>query len=116
MSTEIVRPDVSIDMAAIGRQIRDGLATAFPPEEERVRQVLALAEEAGEFVQAARRFLGLARRMGTFEAVENELADVILAAYVAAATFGIDIDAVIARTVERVMTREWRENGNGEGV
>ncbi len=65
-------------------------------------------------MQAARRFLGLARRRGAFTAVEEELADVIITAYVTAAAFDIDIDTVIAHKVDTVLARGWRENEAGE--
>jgi len=95
-------------MADLGRTLRAGLASAFPAETEQVRQVLAMAEESGEFVQAARRWLGLARTPGEFSAVEAELADVIITSYVTAAVFGIDIDRVIAETAARIIARGWR--------
>jgi 8-oxo-dGTP diphosphatase len=101
-------------MADLGRTMRAGLASAFPAETEQVRQVLAMAEESGEFVQAARRWLGLARTPGDFGAVEAELADVIITSYVTAAVFGIDIDRVITETAARIIARGWRTAPAGD--
>jgi hypothetical protein len=57
------------------------------------QQAMVVAEEAGEFLGAARRWLGLARRTGTYEEMSAELADVEIASYVGAQAFGIDLDA-----------------------
>lgn len=53
------------------------------------RQVMALLEEAGEFTGAARRYLGGARRLGPLAEAAEELADVVIAAHVTAAVFGL---------------------------
>lgn len=74
-----------------------------------VRQVLALAEETGEFVGAYRRFAGLARRSGTAEEMHAELADVVITAYVTAEELGFDLDKAIADKLAVVFSRGWRE-------
>ncbi len=51
-------------------------------------QILNLAEEAGEFVGAYRRWTGRARRTGTEQEAQAELADVVITAYVTAASMG----------------------------
>jgi NTP pyrophosphatase (non-canonical NTP hydrolase) len=56
------------------------------------RQVLALMEEAGEFVGAYRRWRGWARRTGSWEDVRAELADVAITTYVTLAEADLDID------------------------
>ena len=71
--------------------------------------MLALAEEAGEFTAAYRRWAGLARRTGTWHDVEAELADVVITAYVTAHVLGIDLDAASRAKTDVVFTRGWRE-------
>jgi NTP pyrophosphatase (non-canonical NTP hydrolase) len=73
------------------------------------RQVLGLAEEAGEFVGAYRRWSGQARRSGTAEEMHEELADVIITAFVTAHELGVDINAVVAAKIRKIHTRGWRE-------
>ena len=67
------------------RDLADRLREHFDPATLPVQQVLALAEEAGEFTAAYRRWAGLARRSGPWHDVEAELADVVITAYVTAA-------------------------------
>ena len=81
----------------------------FPPEMAVNRSVLNLAEEVGEFVGAYRRWTGQARRSGTAPEMWDELADVVIAAYVLAAELDIDLDTVIRAKLDVVFTRGWRE-------
>lgn len=81
----------------------------FPAEGAANLQVLALAEECGEFVGAYRRWSGQARRSGTAEEMHAELADVVITAFVTAAELGIDLDQVITEKANVVLTRGWRE-------
>lgn len=81
----------------------------FDPAQAVNRQVLGLAEETGEFVAAYRRWSGQARRSGTAEQMYEELADVIITAFVTAHELGVDIAAVIAAKLATVHTRGWRE-------
>jgi NTP pyrophosphatase (non-canonical NTP hydrolase) len=74
-----------------------------------VMSVLNLAEEAGEFTGAYRRWAGLARRAGSREDMEAELADVVLAAYVAAEALEFDLEAAWRAKAEVVTTRGWKE-------
>lgn len=69
------------DLAA---EITTHLREHFPDGDEQSRQVHALAEEAGEFVGAHRRWAGMARRQGSWADVRAELADVAITAYVTA--------------------------------
>lgn len=78
-----------------------------------IRQVLALAEEVGEFVGAYRRHAGLARRSGTAVEMQAELADVVITAYVTAEELGFDLDQAIADKLEIIYSRGWREASNG---
>lgn len=68
-------------------------------------QVLCLVEEAGEFASAYRRSTGWARRDGDMREVAQELADVVITAYVAAERLGINLDREI--TIKRgiIMSR-----------
>jgi NTP pyrophosphatase (non-canonical NTP hydrolase) len=90
-------------------RIAAALREHFTPATLPVQQVLALAEEAGEFTAAYRRWAGLARRTGSWHDVEAELADVVLTAYITAAVLGIDLDAAWRAKTEVVFTRGWRE-------
>lgn len=92
----------------------------FDAEHAVNRQVLALAEEVGEFVGAYRRWSGQARRTGTAQEMHTELADVVITAFVTAHELGVDIEAVIAAKLHTIHTRGWREPGpqacpTGEG-
>jgi NTP pyrophosphatase (non-canonical NTP hydrolase) len=90
-------------------RLADRLREHFDPATLPVQQVLALAEEAGEFTAAYRRWAGLARRSGPWHDVEAELADVVITAYVTAHVLGIDLDAAARAKTEVVFTRGWRE-------
>lgn len=81
----------------------------FTQENQPDRQALALAEEVGEFVGAYRRWRGMARRADTVEHVVEELADVVITAFVTAAENEWDLDGAIVRKVQTIMTRGWRE-------
>ena len=72
-------------------------------------QIMALAEEAGEFVGAMRRWREMARRKGTQQEAEAELADVVITAYGMADVMGWDLDKLISDKLEKVMTRGWKE-------
>jgi NTP pyrophosphatase (non-canonical NTP hydrolase) len=80
-----------------------------------LQQVLCLAEEAGEFVGAYRRYIGMARRTGPFADVETELADVVITAFVTAEVIGVDLAAAIAAKLELVHSRGWREQPTEAG-
>jgi len=97
-----------IDLPTLARVLRAALINAFGADGEHVRQTLCLAEEAGEFVQAARRYLGLARTPGDLAPVAAELADVVITAYVTAEAFGIDLPAAIAAKAGEIQTRGMR--------
>jgi NTP pyrophosphatase (non-canonical NTP hydrolase) len=90
-------------------EITSKLRENFPDSDHALRQVLCLAEEAGEFVGAYRRWAGMARRTGPFEDVEAELADVVIVAYVTAQVLGIDLDAAVGEKAGQIMTRGWRD-------
>jgi len=72
-------------------------------------QIMALAEETGEFVGAMRRWRGMARRTGTEEEAALELADVIISAYAMADVMGWDVDALLLGKLQKVFSRGWKE-------
>jgi len=77
------------------------------------RQVLCLAEETGEFVASYRRWSGNARRHGSMAEMENELADVLVVAFVLAEILNIDIERVLSHKLDVIYTRGWKDaNGN----
>ncbi|MER7004255.1 MazG nucleotide pyrophosphohydrolase domain-containing protein [Dactylosporangium sp. NPDC000555] len=103
------RPFTLADLPGVGADVAAKLTAAGFTEAPHLRQALALAEEAGEFVGAVRRHYGMARRSGPFEDVEAELADVVITAFVTAHTMGIDLERAVAAKLGVVYTRGWRE-------
>lgn len=97
------------DLYRQARTIADALRRERFEGEPRERQIIALAEECGEAVGAARRHLGMARREGSIEDVAAELADVVIVAMVTAVEFGIDLPQGIEDKLSVIMTRGWRE-------
>ncbi len=73
-----------------------------------IQQVLCLAEEAGEFVGAYRRWKGMARRDGTFDDVAAELADVVISAYICGDALDIDLDHAIEEKLKIIFSRGWK--------
>ncbi|MVU81243.1 hypothetical protein GPX89_28860 [Nocardia sp. ET3-3] len=101
---------MTVDMSQVAAEIRGHLrAAGFPAAEAADSAVLALAEEAGEFVGAYRRWSGKARRTGTFDEMRAELADVVITAWMAADALGIDLDAALADKLAVVFERGWRD-------
>jgi NTP pyrophosphatase (non-canonical NTP hydrolase) len=72
-------------------------------------QVLALAEECGEFVGAMRRWRGMARRTGTEEEAQAELADIIISAHCMANVMQWDVDALVDAKIDKILNRAWKE-------
>ena len=68
-------------------------------------QVLCLAEEVGEAVQAYRRATGRARSTAPWSAVAEELADVVIVARVTAHLAGIDLDTAIKTKLAAIEAR-----------
>ena len=73
------------------------------------RQMMALAEETGELVGAVRRWAGMARRTGPFDDVEQEMADVIITAFVSVRVLGIDVTKAVNEKLAIIYSRGWRE-------
>ncbi|WP_433607780.1 MazG nucleotide pyrophosphohydrolase domain-containing protein [Dactylosporangium sp. CA-139114] len=103
------RPFTLSQLPAVAGDVAARLIDAGFTEAPHLRQALALAEEAGEFVGAVRRHYGMARRTGSREDVEAELADVVITAFVTAHTMGIDLERAVGRKLGVVYTRGWRE-------
>ena len=97
----------AVDYQALAREFRRGIDQQFAVGPELV--ALVVAEESGEFVGAVRRWAGFARRQGSFDEMAAELADVVIAAYVAAEYLGIDLPAAVAAKAARIRDRGWRE-------
>jgi NTP pyrophosphatase (non-canonical NTP hydrolase) len=68
-------------------------------------QMLCLAEEVGEAVQAYRRATGRARSAAPWDAVAEELADVVIVSYVTAALAGIDLSTAVTRKLAAIEAR-----------
>ena len=98
-------PTLANTAAVIHRQLREHGWT----DRLDLQQVLCVAEEAGEFVGAYRRWVGMARRTGPRSDVEAELADVVITAYITADVLGIGLDDAIQEKLAKIFTRGWRE-------
>lgn len=85
----------------------------FSESDGQPRQVMCFAEESGEFVGAWRRYYGWARRNGSFREVSDEWADVIIAAFIAAITIGIDPMSALNSKLEKIFTRGWKDGNAG---
>jgi NTP pyrophosphatase (non-canonical NTP hydrolase) len=68
-------------------------------------QILCLAEEVGEAVQAYRRATGRARQSATWESVAEELADIVIVARVTALLAGIDLDTAVKQKLAAIEAR-----------
>ena len=104
-------------MRALAATIHDNVTATLGLDGRQMMhaQVHCVAEEAGEFVGAFRRWIGMARRDGPFGDVEAELADVVISAYAAAHALGIDLDAAICAKADTVLTRGWKQGGDPSG-
>jgi NTP pyrophosphatase (non-canonical NTP hydrolase) len=68
-------------------------------------QMLCLAEETGEAVQAYRRATGRARRSGDWADVAGELADVVIVARLTAELAGLDLAAAVRAKLAEIEAR-----------
>lgn len=73
------------------------------------RQALNVAEEAGEFVGAFRRWMGLARRSGTHVEMSEELADVVISSMFMARVADIDLPRAMRDKLIEIQRRGYRE-------
>jgi NTP pyrophosphatase (non-canonical NTP hydrolase) len=97
------------DLSKLAEKVVRNLVVHFDTDRLAIQQVLCLAEEAGEFVGAYRRWAGMARRSGPWEDVKAELADVAITAFVTAQVLGIDLDEAVREKTETIMSRGWRD-------
>jgi NTP pyrophosphatase (non-canonical NTP hydrolase) len=98
------------ERAAAKELVRRLIDAGFNPETLDIQQALAVVEEAGEFAQAFRRWKGMARTTGTFDAVRLELADVVVTAYVMADVLGINLDEDVTNRIRAVLDRPMRKD------
>jgi NTP pyrophosphatase (non-canonical NTP hydrolase) len=103
------------ELPAVAAQIAGHLNDAGFAEQPHLRQALALAEEAGEFVGAVRRHYGMARRTGSKADVEAELADVVITAFVTAHEMDINLESAINEKLAVIFNRGWREGSIDAG-
>lgn len=68
-------------------------------------QMLCLAEEVGETIQAYRRATGRARQPADWASVAEELADVVIVAQVTAELAGIDLGQAVTRKLDAIHRR-----------
>jgi NTP pyrophosphatase (non-canonical NTP hydrolase) len=103
---------VTADMASLAAEIRKSLRDNFDEVSTFhmvTAQVLGVGEEAGEFVGAFRRYMGWARRSGSFAEMAEELADVVIMSWVAANYLGVDLTQEIDKKAEKIRTRGWKD-------
>lgn len=72
-------------------------------------QLGKLTEETGEAFGSYLRASGFSRRRGSWDEHQEELADVVITAYVLAASEEFDLDAAIEKKLALVMTRGWKD-------
>jgi NTP pyrophosphatase (non-canonical NTP hydrolase) len=97
------------ELVEVSQDLKEQLLEAdFGPDLSN-QQVIALAEEVGEFVGAFRRFKGMARRNGSFAEMAEELADVIIAAFITAVVLDINLPAEINYKLDLIFSRGMRE-------
>jgi NTP pyrophosphatase (non-canonical NTP hydrolase) len=73
-------------------------------------QIMALAEETGEFVGAMRRWRGMARRNGTEAEAQAELADVVISAFGMADVMGWNLETLVEAKLDKIFNRGWKED------
>lgn len=91
--------------AAIQQIANNIKARQEPPRSTLDTQVLCLAEEVGEAIQAYRRATGRARSTATWQQVAEELADVVIVAYVTAELAEIDLEEAIDNKLKAIKAR-----------
>jgi NTP pyrophosphatase (non-canonical NTP hydrolase) len=103
------------ELMEVAVKIRKNLVAAGWTGDLTIQQALNLVEETGEFVGALRRFKGMARRSGTFAEMAEELADVVITAFVAAVVFDVNLPSEINGKLTKLFNRGWREQGDHHG-
>jgi NTP pyrophosphatase (non-canonical NTP hydrolase) len=102
-----------VDLAKIASELqsvlKDNRREAITDDNAVLVQALCVAEEAGELVGAYRRYAGMARRTGTREDLEHEIADVLIVTAVFANRAGIDLDKAVNDKLKIIYSRGWKE-------
>lgn len=101
--------DLKMWASLLIHELRKSGAYDNDPVMEGNRHALCLAEEAGEVIGAYRRYSGQARRSGTKEELEDELADLILDAFGLAYLVDADPGVFIERKLKVILERSWNE-------
>lgn len=85
-------------------------------------RAVKLSEEVGELSGAVLGFLGLQRRSKLnckdLESVENEIADVVIVAFLIAKSMDIDVNAALSRKIKKIKekyNKELLSDKRGEG-
>lgn len=68
-------------------------------------QIAKLSEEVGEAIKEANRLVGFSRRLPVDGAFGEELADVVITAYVMAVVYRVDIDYSIDEKLKNIEAR-----------
>lgn len=87
------------------KEIAEVLQQSYGVERAMLVQAVVVAEEAGEVVKAMRNFMGYSRKPGELSAVAEELADVVIAANVAADMYAIDLHRAILNKLLKIEER-----------
>lgn len=89
------------------KQIAEILQQAYGVERAMLVQAVVISEEAGEVSKAMRSFMGYSRNPvpGLLSAVAEELADVVIAANVAADMYAIDLHRAVLDKLLKIEER-----------
>jgi NTP pyrophosphatase (non-canonical NTP hydrolase) len=90
----------------IARRLVAEIRKVFPDQPD-WRFVTGVAEETGEFVGAFNKFSGTSRQVSSHRKMAAELADVVIAAYMAAEVLGIDLNSEVTCKAEIMSARGW---------
>ena len=98
--------DISVDVEEIDRQLQQHFPEIPVPGP---RDILALAEEAGEFAGAYNKSTGASRNSARQEDFQDEWADVVITALLTGYRFfGAETQAIIDRKMQIIFNRGWR--------
>lgn len=103
-------PDIAAEITS--RALVDPMAARIdgePTLQWMLAEATHLGEEAGEAQGAIRRYLGYARRRGSLTEAMDELADVVLQAYILAELIDGDLDDAIQTKLETIFSRGWKQ-------
>lgn len=115
-STQCGEHNTLAGLPALAADIRKHLDDTDLTGPAAMRQVLCVAEEAGEFAGAYRRYAGAARRQGSYQEMADEAADVAITIFVACEYLGIDLAQAIRDKTEKIYSRGWQEGPRFNGL